>query len=469
MAAGDSFELLSLYQRGESEAAAVIFDRYVERLVALARSRMSGKLRRRVDPEDVVQSAFRSFFLHARAGVFELHEAGDLWRLLAQIALHKLYSQSARHHAKRRNVTRDDGSEGLVAARSPEPSAVEMVALVEQLHLVLGRLDLEQSTVLVEILRGRSAEAIAGSMQKSARTIRRYLAEARAKIEQELHVKQTAISVPDTWMNAAVGRAPSVSAMDYVLERMLGSGGMGKVYRARQRATGQIVAIKALRKRRQCDSRAVEQFVQEAKILGTLEHPHIVGVRGLGRFPGGGLFLVLDFVDGTNLEDRLQRERFSGREALSVIRHVAEAVGYLHDRGIVHADLKPANVLMDATGRALVTDFGFARIVDADSARRRATVGGTKGYMAPEVCRGGQTPTFAADLYGLGALLRALVMGSPPNGLAAADDVGGDWELIAPICERCMFDDPKDRFCGVPQFLVTVERAVRAAGGKWEV
>src|SRR5262245_46342185 len=100
----DSRELLQRVEAGDSEAAAAVFDRYIERLLALARARINAQLRRRVDADDVVQSAYRSFFVHAENGEYSLGESGDLWRLLAQITINKLYSQVEKHTAARRNV-----------------------------------------------------------------------------------------------------------------------------------------------------------------------------------------------------------------------------------------------------------------------------------------------------------------------------------------------------------------------------
>ena len=99
----NSQQLLEMYQAGENEAATVLFDRYVARLIALARSRIGARLRRRIDPEDVIQSAYRSFFVHARVGEYQLQKTGDLWRLLAGITLHKLYGQIEKHTAGKKH------------------------------------------------------------------------------------------------------------------------------------------------------------------------------------------------------------------------------------------------------------------------------------------------------------------------------------------------------------------------------
>lgn len=460
MGTGDSYDLLKQYRAGESEAAAAIFERYVDRLVALARKRLSARLSQRVDPEDVAQSAFRSFFLHAREGEFELRKAGDLWSLLAQIALHKLHRQVERHHAKRRTVARDAGSKGVAAAQEPEPGPAEVVALVESLQRIFADLGDEPRYVLMETLRGKDVEQTSKSMKKSPRSVRRYLAEVRERIERELVGERQPASGQFLRQRSVIDSALAVKADDYLLEQMLGAGGMGKVYRVRERTTGQTFAVKALRKIRQGDPRAVAQFVQEAKILAALRHPNIVKFHGIGEFPAGGLFIVMDYVAGGSLGERLRRGRIPEREALIVVRLVSEAVAHANERGIVHADLKPANVLLATDGWPIVTDFGFARIMAADVSADVSMVGGTAAYMAPEVYRLSETPTVAADVYGLGAMLWALVTGRPPGRGEVIDEYSGVGPSVVRVCRRCLMEKPADRFCDVCELVTELDGAL---------
>ena len=122
----------------DDRAATEIFDRYVARLRAMVRDRIAKKLRRRLDADDVVQSTYRSFFTHAEQGDYALTKSGDLWRLLASIALHKLYGQVERHTAARRSVNREAAPDESFSQRAsePEPTPVEVVAIIEQLHLI---------------------------------------------------------------------------------------------------------------------------------------------------------------------------------------------------------------------------------------------------------------------------------------------------------------------------------------------
>lgn len=186
-----SRELLRRYQHGEGDAATAIFDRYVRRLIALARQRIGSKLRRRIDPEDVVQSAYRSFFRRAEDNEYVLQRGGDLWRLLASITLHKLYGQIERHTADRRHVDREqDASSNLFMTRleaaAPEPTPEETVALVEQVQVALATLRPLERDVLVARLQGQTIENISQNIQRSQRTVRRLLEQSQRTIEDAM-------------------------------------------------------------------------------------------------------------------------------------------------------------------------------------------------------------------------------------------------------------------------------------------
>jgi serine/threonine protein kinase len=148
-------------------------------------------------------------------------------------------------------------------------------------------------------------------------------------------------------------------------------------------------------------------------------------------------------------------------EALQNTRSVADAVSYAHRHNVVHADLKPANVLLDSAGRIVVTDFGFARILAVDSSLQHARIGGTEGYIAPEVLQLGQAPSVSADIYGLGAMLWALATGMPPN---ARKPIGEcDYEPIKSICCRCLDEEPRRRYKDVGGFLAAIDATLSGA------
>ena len=189
MNAPTSQDLLVLYQEGDQRAASAIFDRYVIRLVALVRKRLSAKLARRVDPEDVVQSAYRSFFAAAQQDRYVLQRAGDLWRLLAAIALNKLQKQVERQTAARRDIHREqppapDDSTPPAEPAAPDPSAEEQAAVVEQLELVMQRAAPPQRRILEMRLQGQTIEQIATAVQRSERTVRRLLEKTRIELQR---------------------------------------------------------------------------------------------------------------------------------------------------------------------------------------------------------------------------------------------------------------------------------------------
>lgn len=173
-----SAELLERYRQGDERAAEQLFAQYVGRLTALARARLSPKLSARTDPEDVVLSAYRSFFVAAREGRFALARSGDLWRLLVAITLHKLYRQVRRHEAASRSVhleSFDIDSELL----SQEPSPEEVIGVAEELENLFGRLNPFARRVLELRLQDRTLASIAEMTGRSERTVRRTLTEIR--------------------------------------------------------------------------------------------------------------------------------------------------------------------------------------------------------------------------------------------------------------------------------------------------
>ena len=187
-----SIHLMARWQNGDQQAANELFRRYADRLVSLARSRLSAKLARRVDPEDVVQSAYRSFFADARAGRYDLQRGGDLWRLLVAITLHKLQDQVAHHTAEKRTIESEQsfGNEdslfylqGHVLSR--EPSPLEAVALVDEMEQLMRGLDPAQRRMLEMRLQGYNLDEIAADAHCSERTVIRVLQRIKGQLEQK--------------------------------------------------------------------------------------------------------------------------------------------------------------------------------------------------------------------------------------------------------------------------------------------
>jgi RNA polymerase sigma factor (sigma-70 family) len=191
--AGNSWTSLVLLERireGDDLAAEAVFSRYFERLTLLARSRLAPRLARRMDPEDIVLSAYRSFFVGARTGRFTLRRGGDLWRLLASITKHKLFRAARHQGADRRSVNSelplDQTEEGRFLSRQPEPTPEEAVALADELERVLAQLNTLGRRVLELRLQGARLSEIAEDTGRSERTIRRTLGQIRDLLAERL-------------------------------------------------------------------------------------------------------------------------------------------------------------------------------------------------------------------------------------------------------------------------------------------
>ena len=178
------------YRTGDDTAAEELFARYFDRLTLLARSRLSPRIARRTDPEDIVLSVYRSFFIDARAGRFTLSRGGDLWRLLATITKHKLLRQARYHGAERRSVdlesTLDRDEAGCCFIRGREPTPEDAVALADELEWILSRLDPFGRRVLELRMQGEQLSEIADDTERSERTVRRTLGQIRALIARQL-------------------------------------------------------------------------------------------------------------------------------------------------------------------------------------------------------------------------------------------------------------------------------------------
>jgi RNA polymerase sigma factor (sigma-70 family) len=196
---GTSSELLVGCREGDEGAATEVFERYVERLTRLARSRLSPRLASRVDPEDVVLSAWRSFFVGARAGRFSLHRGGDLWRLLVSITMHKLHHQVRRHTADVRSVSVERTLAGTPeewSAADREPSPEEALALAEELEVVMAGLDGFGRRVLELRLQGEALAAVSEATGRSERSVRRALARIRELLAERLGGARRGLTTP---------------------------------------------------------------------------------------------------------------------------------------------------------------------------------------------------------------------------------------------------------------------------------
>ncbi len=195
----------------------------------------------------------------------------------------------------------------------------------------------------------------------------------------------------------------------------LGRGGMGVVYKARQKSLNRLVALKLLAPERANDPQFAARFEKEAHALAALNHPHIVGVYDFGQ-AGGFYFLLMEFVDGVNLRQAMKAGRFTPEQALAVVPPVCEALQFAHEHGIVHRDIKPENLLLDKDGRVKIADFGIAKMLHAEGADvglAESQPAGTPQYMAPEQ-KAHRVTDHRADIYSLGVVLYELLTGELP-------------------------------------------------------
>jgi len=199
----------------------------------------------------------------------------------------------------------------------------------------------------------------------------------------------------------------------YDLEELVGSGGMSSVYRAHDRLLERSVALKILHEQFTRDADYVERFRREARAVAQLTHPNIVTVIDRGE-QDSRQFIVFEYVDGLNLKELVEQEGpLSPRDAIELGLQVARGLAFAHEQGLVHRDVKPQNVLIDADGRAKVTDFGIARSLDVDGMTITGTIMGTSNYIAPEQARG-QAVDEQTDVYSLGCVLYELLAGEVP-------------------------------------------------------
>ena len=266
----------------------------------------------------------------------------------------------------------------------------------------------------------------------------------------------------------------------YELEELVGSGGMSNVFRAHDRLLERTVALKILHEQYTRDEDYVERFRREARAVAQLTHPNIVTVIDRGE-QDGRQFIVFEYVDGQNLKELSAGGPLDPREAIGLALQVAHALSFAHDRGLVHRDVKPQNVLLNDDGQAKVTDFGIARSLDVHGVTQTGTVLGTSDYIAPEQARG-QKVDPKTDIYSLGAVLYELLTGEvpfsgdnfvavamrhvsepPPSVLVHRPDCPVRLDLAI---QRAMAKDPADRFASMGELCAELEACLAELDGR---
>jgi tRNA A-37 threonylcarbamoyl transferase component Bud32 len=233
---------------------------------------------------------------------------------------------------------------------------------------------------------------------------------------------------------------------------LLGQGGMGAVYKARQTKLDRLVALKILPPEAGRDVAFAERFTREAQALARLGHPNIVGIYDFGE-AGGFFYVVMEYVDGPNLRQLLRTGRMDSAQVFRIVSQLCDALQYAHDEGIVHRDIKPENILIDQKGRVKVADFGLAKLLHRTPADYRITltatgqVMGTIHYMAPEQIERPQTVDHRADLYALGVVFYEMLAGELPLGrFSLPSQKGLADERIDNILIKALEKDPDARY-----------------------
>jgi Tol biopolymer transport system component/tRNA A-37 threonylcarbamoyl transferase component Bud32 len=269
---------------------------------------------------------------------------------------------------------------------------------------------------------------------------------------------------------------------------LLGKGGMGDVYRARDTKLGREVAIKVVADAFLRDPERLARFEREARVLATLNHPHIGAIYGLEE-TDGVRGLVLELVPGTTLAERLALDPLPIQEALTVARQIADALEAAHDKGVIHRDLKPANIKITPDGTVKVLDFGLAKVFAVDGSgrdlaqqaiaadgTREGVIAGTAGYMSPEQARG-KAVDKRTDIWAFGAVLYEMLTARPAfhgettsDTLAAVLEREPDWSAvpvptpasIRRLLERCLEKDPKRRLRDIGDARFDIDEALNA-------
>jgi predicted Ser/Thr protein kinase len=272
---------------------------------------------------------------------------------------------------------------------------------------------------------------------------------------------------------------------------LLGKGGMGAVYKARQQGLDRLVAVKILPPEISGDPTFAERFTREARALARLSHPNIVAVYDFGRTPtlpspsgrevegagdllpspsgrgaggeGEGLFyFIMEYVDGVNLRQAIQSGGMSPKEALAIVPQICDALQFAHDEGIVHRDIKPENILVDKRGRVKIADFGLAKLLGQAPGDVSLTgtqqVMGTLRYMAPEQLEGTKAVDHRADIYSLGVVFYELLTGELPIGRFAPPSKKVEIDVrLDEVVLRALEKEPEQRYQHASELKTEVE------------
>ena len=407
----------------------MLWARYEVRLIALVASRLNRKYRDGIAPEDVVQSAMGSFFRVTRSGTnpsIKLESAASAWNILATFVRRKLSRALERETALKRGGGRTRVSlDDLECDMSENTSKTEADEILADVHSLLKQ---DQIQLLELLLENATQQEIAKQLGIDERTVRRRITALREIVTAGLasnDERNAPSATPIVDINL-----PNICYREFVLGKLVGSGALGKVYRARLQYDGQIVAVKFMHRHLWSSSDSRLSFLREIDHASKIHHPRVVKYLGWGQSPHGGPYLVCEYVDGQPLTNVKPNDASTSVQWLA---QICEAVAAAHQAGVVHGDLTPNNILVDTHGRIVITDFGFAtnthsQPIDHEELELIASPGGTLGFAAPEqISSAFGTISFATDIYAIGGIAFYLLTGhSPHDGNMVLDTVSDE-------------------------------------------
>ncbi len=256
---------------------------------------------------------------------------------------------------------------------------------------------------------------------------------------------------------------------DLEILELVGRGGMGVVYKARQKRLDRLVALKILAPKIGQDPAFAERFAREARAMAMLSHPHVVAVHDFGQTDGLYYFLM-EFVDGVNLRRLLDTGKLVPEEALAIVPQICEALQYAHDHGVVHRDIKPENLLLDKEGRVKIADFGIAKLVGKETKDLTLTgagqIMGTLQYMAPEQIEHPLQVDHRADIYSLGVVFYQMLTGELPIGRFSPPSKKVQIDVrLDEVVLRALEKEPERRYQQASEIKTQVESIVTSPSG----
>jgi predicted Ser/Thr protein kinase len=266
--------------------------------------------------------------------------------------------------------------------------------------------------------------------------------------------------------------SPSVEELaplfpQFEILELIGQGGMGSVYKARQSSLDRLVAIKVLPSDAGKDPTFAERFNREARVLARLSHPNIVAIHDVGK-AGDLFYFVMEYVDGVNLRQVMRDGQLRPEQALQIVPQICDALQYAHEEGVVHRDIKPENILLDRKGRVKIADFGLAKLLGRDKGNFTLTgsqqIMGTLYYMAPEQVERPLEVDHRADIYSLGVVFYEMLTGQVPVGrFAMPSEKAGTDAYLDKVVLHALEREPERRYQHVSDVKTDVESGARQA------